>query len=78
MSGKPGVGPEDVLRPEDLQWDLEVSLFATGWFFPLATSELPRWPQEGELLLSVDWFLDRWRSRRPEGVAREVPPDLAP
>lgn len=40
--------------------DLEVFLYAIGYFFPMPTTEQYYEPEEEKLCLMLDWFIQKW------------------
>jgi AcrR family transcriptional regulator len=51
---------------DDLERDATVLLYSIAYFFPHALSSLPSPPQEEDLLLVVNWFLEVWKGRNKE------------
>lgn len=45
---------------EDLERDLEVFLHSIGYFFPVATKEKYFEPEEENLVMVIDWFIQKW------------------
>jgi len=43
------------------QRDAEVFLYAVAYFFPVATMEVYKEPQESKLCQVMDWFIEQWR-----------------
>jgi len=48
---------EGVFALEDPARAARFLVYAVGWFFPLASAQLPRWPTGEELAFVLDWFL---------------------
>lgn len=51
---------EGVFHCQDVERDARVFLFSLAWFFPNALTNIQEWPAVEDLLLVVDWFLEKW------------------
>jgi AcrR family transcriptional regulator len=60
-------------RIVDIERDAKVFLFSIAYCFPNALTEPPIPPTEEDLLLVVDWFIEKWRvqaSRRSTAIGK--------
>ena len=48
------------LKIQHLEKDLDVFLFSIGYFFPMPTTENYYEPEEEQLCLVIEWFLQQW------------------
>ncbi len=47
---------------DNLERDIEVFLHSIGYFFPVATTERYYEPEEENLVMVIDWFIEKWLS----------------
>jgi AcrR family transcriptional regulator len=48
---------------DNLEQDLRVFLCSIGYFFPMPTTEKYYEPEEDDLCMVIDWFVQQWQSK---------------
>jgi AcrR family transcriptional regulator len=55
----------NLFQIDDLERDFRVFLCSIGYFFPMPTTEKYYEPEEDDLCLVVDWFIQQWQIDTP-------------